>query len=176
MCDIVTLLNRHLCLSTKTLHCAGTVVNISDAVDSKATDIPFEDNIVKQLLDEYTSIEEKLELEMGTTPLRNQPITTACEESSAVKSDTTTLQPADDTAPIMESQRSIHEEMLITPQRIEAAPEHPQNHVAIDDAPVPEAEVKDGPVEDGVPVVDPETSEAPATKISAKKVRKMAFP
>ncbi len=145
-------------------------------MESKATDIPFEDNIVKQLLDEYTSTQENLEIEMGITPLRNQPITAACEESSAVKSDTNTLQPANNTAPKMESQHSIHEEMLITPQRIEAAPEQAPTHVATDDASVPKAEAKDGPAEDGVPAVELENTALHATEVSARKVCKISFP
>ncbi|CAL8468636.1 g8176 [Coccomyxa elongata] len=164
LCESVT-------VNTDTETCAseGTLININDAVESKATDIPFEDNIVKQLLDEYTSTQENLEMEMGITPLRNQPITAACEESSAVKSDTTTLQPADDIAPKIESQHSIHEEMLITPQRIEVAPDQAPAHVASDDAPVLKAEDNDGPAEAGVPAVELENTALHATEVSARK-------
>ncbi|BDA43386.1 hypothetical protein COCOBI_04-3980 [Coccomyxa sp. Obi] len=174
--DLGVSVSESVTVNTDTETCAseGTVVSINDAVDSKATDIPFEDNIVKQLLDEYTSIEEDLEFEMGTTPLRNQPITAACEESSAVKSDTTTLQPADNTASNKESQHSIHEEMLITPQRIEAAQEQAPTHVATDDAPAPEAEAKDGAPEDGMPAVESETSAPAAMEVSAKKEGNMS--
>lgn len=118
---------------------AGAVVNDDVKLDAIAADIPHEDNIVKQLLEEYTTIEENMEAEMHITPMRTQPVSAVSKEPVAAKAEDAVPQPVEVAAAVKKVQQSIHEEMLITPQRIETAPA--QSVVATENA-VPEAEPK----------------------------------
>lgn len=119
---------------------AGTVVITNEGVESNSAQIPIQDNMVKQMLDEYESLQINLTAEMHTTPLmRSQTAPTAAEEASAGK-----VEMAENT---VGQQKSIQEEMLITPIRVENAPVQASSDLTVDTTAAPEAAPVDGAAE-----------------------------
>jgi hypothetical protein len=139
-------------------------------VEAKVTEVPFEDNIVKQLLEEYATLEENLEAEMHITPMRSQSAS-ACKEPAAAETDDALSQLIMEAGSVKKIQQSIHEEMLITPQRSETAPagEAPSD-VTADSAPMPAAEPKIATPCVPVPDAEAEIVAAPATETTMIKV------
>lgn len=97
---------------------SGTVVEVSKAPtatveEPQAPTVPYEDNIVQQLLDEFTLMESSMEAENHITPFR---FTTPAEKQATVEDSAEAKGPA--TADIAETKatRTIREEMLITPE------------------------------------------------------------